>query len=193
MKNLKWLKFIFFSGKEVSLGAAIIARTYLLTGQGHYFALLETLLWKKVSTAGAALGLTTLETVKLFKVSQCQIFLRTLLLLARLGTDLAKLFPNLENETLMDQPLIVPPQLLPVNAGDEFSASMMEIAAASSSSGRLRRRAGSRRPSSGARWWYIYYDEVSVCVFLTKNHHFLKRPVCLSDCTVCPHFLKSRK
>ena len=66
-------------------------------------------------------------------------------------TDLAKLFPNLENETLMDQPLIVPPQLLPVNAGDEFSASMMEIAAASSSSGRLRRRAGSRRPSSGAR------------------------------------------
>ena len=66
-------------------------------------------------------------------------------------TDLAKLFPNLENKTLMDQPLIVPPQLLPVTAGDEFSASMMEIAAASSSSGRLRRRAGSRRPSSGAR------------------------------------------
>ena len=93
----------------------------------------------------------TLETVKLFKVSQCQIFLRTLPLLARLGTDLAKLFPNLENATLMDQPLIVPSQLLPVNAGDEFSASMMEIAAASSSSGRLRRRAGSRRPSSGAR------------------------------------------
>ena len=137
------------SGTEVSLGAAIIAPTSLLTGL--YFALPVTLPRKKVSTAGAALGLTTLETVKLFKVSQCQIFLRTLLLLARLGTDLAKLFPNLQNETLMDQPLIVPPQLLPVNAGDEFSASMMEIAAASSSSGRLRRRAGSRRPSSGAR------------------------------------------
>ena len=21
-------------------------------------------------------------------------------------------------------------------------------------------------------WWYIYYDEVSVCLFVTKNHHF---------------------
>ena len=86
------------SGTEVSLGAAIIAPTSLLTGL--YFALPVTLPRKKVSTAGAALGLTTLETVKLFKVSQCQIFLRTLLLLARLGTGLAKLFPNLQNKTL---------------------------------------------------------------------------------------------
>ena len=27
---------------------------------------------------------------------------------------------------------------------------------------------------------YVYYDEVSVCVFVSKNHHFLyRRPVCL--------------
>ena len=44
-------------------------------------------------------------------------------------------------------------QLLPVDADEEFSCSMMEIAA-SSSGGRVRRR-GSRRPSSGARsWWW---------------------------------------
>ena len=24
-------------------------------------------------------------------------------------------------------------------------------------------------------WWYIYYDEVSVCLSVTKNHHFLYR------------------
>ena len=97
-EELEVVDFHICSGTEVSLGAAIIAPTSLLTGL--YFALPVTLPRKKVSTAGAALGLTTLETVKLFKVSQCQIFLRTLLLLARLGTHLAKLFPNLQNKTL---------------------------------------------------------------------------------------------
>ena len=141
-----------FSGTEVSLGAAIIARTSLLTGQGHSFALLscdfavKESFFSRCSPGPDDIGDSqTLQSLSVPDIPEDPPPL------SQVGTDLAKFFPNLENETLMAQPLIVPPQLLPVNAGDEFSASMMEIAAASSSSGRLRRRAGSRRPSSGAR------------------------------------------
>ena len=39
------------------------------------------------------------------------------------------------------------------------------------------------RDSSSVRWWcwwcwYIYYDEVSVCLCVTKNHHLLKLSMC---------------
>ena len=144
-----------FSGTEVSPGAAIIARTSLLTGQGHSFALLSCDFAMKESFHSRCSpgpdDIGDSQTLQSLSVPDIPEDPPPLSQVGDRKTDPAKLFPNLENETLMDQPLIVPPQLLPVNAGDEFSASMMEIAAASSSSGRLRRRAGSRRPSSGAR------------------------------------------
>ena len=36
------------------------------------------------------------------------------------------------------------------------------------------------------------YIMMSVCLSVTKNHHFLKRPVCLFV-MFYPHFFKSRK